>query len=76
MTENQRDYLADLAGRKGIILRNTGEWSVSQASAEIDRLKELPDATFGTITDQENEEIDKRINRTLSELRKWGFVNG
>ena len=74
MTENQRDYLADLAGRKGTRLFNTDDWSVAKASSEIERLKELPDADFDEITDKEIENIDAMTNNTLSELRRWGFT--
>lgn len=76
MTENQRNYLADLAGQKGVRLSDTDNWSVSKASEEIERLKEMPDATFDDITESEVAEIDRLTNRTLNELHKWGFNNG
>ena len=76
MTENQRNYLADLAGQKGIRLSDTDNWSVAKASEEIERLKEMPDATFDEITEEEIEQIDKMTARTMSELHKWGFNNG
>lgn len=76
MTENQRNYLADLAGQKGIRLKDTDNWSVAKASEEIERLKEMPDATFDEITEEEIEQIDKMTARTMSELHKWGFNNG
>lgn len=74
MTENQRDYLADLAGKKGTRLFDTDNWSVAHASEEIERLKELPDATFDDVTEANEIEIDRRINGSLVELSKWGFV--
>lgn len=76
MTENQRNYLADLAGQKGVRLRDTDNWSVSKASEEIENLKAMPDATFDEITEEEIEQIDKMTARTMSELHKWGFNNG
>lgn len=76
MTENQRNYLADLAGQKGIRLKDTDNWSVAKASEEIDRLKEMPDATFDEITDAEAREVDKLVDNALTELSKWGFVEG
>lgn len=76
MTENQRNYLADLAGQKGIRLSDTDNWSVAKASEEIERLKEMPDATFDDITEEEIEQIDKMTARTMDELHKWGFNNG
>ena len=76
MTKNQRDYLADLAGQKGVRLQDTDDWSVSKASEEIERLKEMPDAVFDEITEAEVDQIDKMTARTMSELHKWGFNNG
>lgn len=76
MTENQRNYLADLAGQKGIRLSDTDNWSVAKASEEIERLKEMPDATFDDITEAESGEIDNLIGNALTELSKWGFVEG
>lgn len=74
MTENQRDYLADLAGQKGTRLFDTDNWSVAKASEEIERLKAMPDATFATLTEDESKEIDERTTNALTELRKWGFT--
>ena len=74
MTENQRNYLADLAGQKGIRLSDTDNWSVAKASEEIERLKELPDANFDDLTETEAAEIDRRTQNTLTELWKWGFA--
>lgn len=74
MTENQRNYLADLAGQKGVRLFDTDNWSVSKASEEIDRLKELPDADFNEITEDQVAEIDKRTQNALTELWRWGFT--
>lgn len=76
MTENQRNYLADLAGQKGIRLSDTDNWSVAKASEEIERLKEMPDATFDDITDAEAREVDNLVDNALTELSKWGFVEG
>lgn len=76
MTENQRNYLADLAGQKGIRLSDTDNWSVAKASEEIERLKEMPDATFDEITEAESREVDNLVDNALTELSKWGFVEG
>lgn len=73
MTENQSDYLADLAGQKGTRLFNTDNWSVSKASEEIEALKEMPNAQFEEITASQVEEIDTRTENVLSQLRRWGF---
>lgn len=74
MTENQRNYLADLAGQKGIRLSDTDNWSVAKASEEIETLKAMPDATFDDITQKEIDEIDRLTGNALNELRKWRFV--
>lgn len=76
MTENQRNYLADLAGQKGIRLSDTDNWSVAKASDEIERLKEMPDATFDDITEAQAREVDNLVDNALTELSKWGFVEG
>lgn len=74
MTENQRDYLADLAGQKGTRLFDTDNWSVAKASEEIENLKAMPDAQFDELTDAQIKEIDRRTENALAELRRWGFV--
>lgn len=73
MTENQRDYLADLAGRKGIRLSDTDDWSVSKASEEIEQLKAMSDVSFDTPTVSEDEKIDTMVAGVLGELNRWGF---
>lgn len=75
MTENQRNYLADLAGRKGVRLFDTDNWSVSKASEEIERLKEIPDAKFKEITQAQINSIERLTKQTLNNLHKWGFNN-
>lgn len=76
MTENQRNYLADLAGQKGVRLSDTDNWSVAKASEEIDRLKALPDAVFDELTNEQEQEINRLTQHALDELHKWGFVRG
>lgn len=76
MTENQRDYLADLAGRKGVRLSDTDNWSVARASEEIERLKQLPDAEFDEVTPEMIARVDKGIQHVLNEMNKWGFTRG
>lgn len=74
MTENQRDYLADLAGQKGIRLFDTDNWSVAKASQEIENLKAMPDATFDEVTDEQEAKIARLTDNVLTELHKWGFA--
>jgi hypothetical protein len=74
MTENQRDYLADLAGQKGIRLFDTDNWSVAKASQEIENLKAMPDATFDEVTDDQEAKIARLTDNVLTELHKWGFA--
>lgn len=73
MTENQSDYLADLAGRKGVRLFDTDNWSVSKASEEIETLKEMPEAQFNELNDKEISKIDSLTENVLVQLRRWGF---
>ena len=74
MTENQRNYLADLAGQKGVRLFDTDNWSVSRASEEIENLKQMPDADFNDLTEDEVSEIDRRTENVLIQLHRWRFV--
>lgn len=74
MTENQRDYLADLAGQKGVRLFDTDNWSVAKASEEIERLKAMPDAQFDEVTPAQEEELAVLTDNVLVELHKWGFA--
>lgn len=74
MTKNQRNYLADLAGQKGIRLSDTGDWSVSKASEEIERLKELPDVVFPEPSDSEKEKIAKLIDNVAKEVGRWNLA--
>lgn len=76
MTENQRDYLADLAGQKGVRLFDTDNWSVAKASETIEELKAMPDATFDETTEKEAQKIDSLTSAVLVEMNKWGFVRG
>lgn len=73
MTEGQRDYLADLAGRKGERLRDTSNVSVAWASAEIERLKSLPDTSFANATPQIEVNIEREITKNITEVSKWTF---
>lgn len=73
MTENQRDYLADLAGKKGTRLFDTDNWSVTRASEEIEAMKDLPDAIFDEAAESEVKQIDKLTNNVLEELALWTF---
>lgn len=73
MTENQRDYIADLAARKGVVLQDTDNMDTSLASVKIDELKALPDSPTHEITTSESEKINKMTERALRELEKWTF---
>lgn len=74
MTENQSNYLADLAGRKGVRLFDTDNWSVARASEEIENLKAMPDAVFNEVSEAESKRIDELTNNAIKELWRWGFV--
>jgi hypothetical protein len=72
MTEGQRDYLADLAGRKGVRLSDTKNKSVSWASSEIERLKLLPDKVFKQI-DSLDSKLALKTKQIIGEVSKWTF---
>ena len=74
MTETQRDYLADLANRKGVRLENTDEVSVSWASNKIEELKAMPDKAFEPMSDKEVEKFRQLVAKTITELHKWTFA--
>lgn len=76
MTENQRNYLADLAGQKGVRLFDTDNWSVARASEEIEHLKAMPDAVFDEASAEQENEISRLTDNALYELGRWGFANG
>ncbi len=73
MTEAQRDYLADLAGRKGVRLENTDNVSQAWASNKIEELKAMPDASFDLLDADESAAIEKRTNKILTEMGRWTF---
>jgi hypothetical protein len=73
MTEAQRNYLADLAGRKGVRLQHTDDMSVSSASEKIEELKAMPDKIFAPLSEKEAARIDDLVGKTLVEMNKWGF---
>ena len=73
MTESQRDYLADLAAKKGVILENTDDVSAAWASNKIEELKAMPDLVFDEVTPEIDRSIDKKIDSINFELSKWTF---
>lgn len=74
MTETQRNYLADLAAKKGVRLEGTDSMSVEVASAKIEELETLPDKEFREITEDEEAHIQAAVNKTEEELRQWIFT--
>ncbi len=74
MTEAQRNYLADLAAKKGVRVKNTDNMSVSAASAKIEELEKLPDAEFREITEEESEHIRSIVDKARKELQQWSFI--
>lgn len=73
MTGNTRDYLADLANRKGVKLPNEQERDQAWASAKIDELNQLPDATFPDITEKQKRGIENRVIKVLEGMDRWTF---
>ena len=74
MTGKTRDYLADLANRKGIKLDGEQERDQAWASRKIDELNQLPDAIFSDITDNQIKRIETRTLRVLEEMGRWTFA--
>ena len=73
MTEAQRDYLADLAGRKGVRLDSTDNRSPAWASAKIEELKTMPDKVFDSVSSTINNNLSKKTEAIISEVSKWTF---
>lgn len=73
MTEAQRDYLADLAGKKGVRLEDTDNVSPAWASTKIEELKAMPDVTFDDVTPKLDASVNKRIDNIKRELARWTF---
>lgn len=70
MTEGQRDYLADLAGKKGVRIEDTDNVSAAWASAKIEELKLMPDAVFDEF---DSKKTDRYIKQIVTEMKKWTF---
>lgn len=74
MTGKTRDYLADLANRKGVVL-SAGFQDSGQAAAskKIEELKALPDASFPELSDSDRAEARRAIVDINKEINKWTF---
>lgn len=77
MTGKTRDYLADLANRKGVSLPNEQERDQAWASRKIDELNAMPDATFVVYSEEQAQKlknyIQKQINKVLTGMEAWTF---
>lgn len=71
MTSNTRDYLADLALKKGVSLVGFQDSSQGAASDKIDELKALPDMEFREISPEEYQRIERGIQAIEKEIEKW-----
>ena len=71
MTEGQRDYLADLANRKGVRVEGTDSISQAAASKKIDELKALPDATFPEISPEQEIKFANNIVKINGRIWRW-----
>ncbi len=69
MTGNQADYLADLAGRKGVRVDCSVPRSASWASAKIEELKAMPDKVFKKMTPEEEAALDSELNRQIEGIK-------
>lgn len=73
MTEGQRDYLADLALRKGVVLEDTDNKSVAWASKKIDELKAMDDAEFSEPTAEFSKKVTTVVDNIIKGIRAWTF---
>ena len=73
MTGKTRDYLADLANRKGIKLDGEQDRDQAWASRKIDELNQLPDATYPEITERQLARIEKSTIKVLEGMDQWTF---
>lgn len=73
MTEGQKNYIADLANKKGIVLEDTLDKSAAWASAKIEELKLLPDYSWSSINDSQIELIQSKIDKIIKDMGKWTF---
>lgn len=73
MTEGQRDYLADLALRKGVVLEDTDNKSVAWASKKIDELKAMDDAEFLEPTPEFSEKVTAAVDNIIKGIQLWTF---
>lgn len=74
MTGNTRKYLSDLANRKGVRFENAVTESQAWASERIEELKQMPDATFPEITQEQRNGIAKGVEKIIGEMNKWTFT--
>lgn len=74
MTGNTRKYLSDLANRKGVRYENAVGESQFWASQRIEELKQMPDAKFPDITDEQRSKIAKGAEKIIGEMNKWTFT--
>ena len=76
MTEGQRNYLADLANKKGVRVDGADAMSQAAASAKIDELKALPDPSFREVSAEEEKLFIKNIAKLNTEINKWQLTRG
>ena len=71
MTAKQRDYLADLALKKGVILKDTSNVSAAWASSKIEELKTMPDKEFTELSQSFIQKINKSIDKINKGIGSW-----
>lgn len=74
MTGRTRDYLADLALKKGVTFPNEQEREQAWASVRIDELKNMPDANFEEFTEADAERVQKQIDKVIEGMESWTFL--
>lgn len=75
MTGNTRNYLADLALKKGVSVGDFENATQAAASKKIDELQRLPDASFAPVSIKEQERVIKKIDKVIAEIMKWTLTD-
>ena len=73
MTGKTRDYLADLANRKGVTLPGFQDADQATASKRIEELKALPDKVFTEPDESILGAVQIKIDGIIKEINKWTF---
>lgn len=74
MTGLTRNYLADLALRKGVFFPDQQYREQAWASKKIEELQQMPDVEFPEITEKDTKKIDSEVEQIKREILAWTFA--